>query len=93
MSRDLYSAFFNILPQDYRMYESITGNEIGIAKLFIDNGLFLAIMLLLLVGKYIRPYRVFIYMTLMHYSFYFNNAFIVIASVIYCKEIYNKNNT
>jgi hypothetical protein len=87
-----FSSFTNLIPQNITEFTNITDNEVGLFELFIDNGFFLGILLLIMMIKYIDIYMIFIFSTLMHYSQFFDNSFIVISAVIFNKElIYLKN--
>ena len=63
------------------------GPEVGYYALFQVHGLFLGMSLIIFVIRYIKTYRIFILLSLLHYSFYFINPFILIASLIFNKEI------
>jgi len=93
-----WKDIFTWIPMRYRyliiQQEMVGfGNEIGLIKIFIENGFFLGLIILYLALTRIRFYSVFIIITLIHYSYFFNTPFILAISIIFSNIIYFKPNT
>ena len=81
----------NLIPKSIASPDAgviiLEGPEVGYWTLFQGNGFFLGMSLIIFTTRYIKTYKIFILLTLIHYSFYFINPFILVASMIFNKEI------
>jgi hypothetical protein len=93
-----WKDIFTWIPVRYRtliIQQEMVGfaNEIGLIKIFIENGFILGLIILYLALTHIRFYSVFILISLIHYSYFFNTPFILAISIIYSNIIDFKPNT
>jgi hypothetical protein len=65
-------------------------SELSIVHLFVQGGFFLAITYLYVFFKYFKKYNIFIFITLLHYSFFLSPLIIYLMSAYQFDNINNK---
>jgi hypothetical protein len=85
-----FSDIFKIYPRDYQMYlmmqENIFAdyaNEIGFVRVFVEAGFFFGLILILILFRELKFYRIFIFVSLLHYSFAINMPFMLFLMIQY----------
>jgi hypothetical protein len=91
---DYYSSIIYFMPYSYSKYidiqESflgILGNEIGFIKLFVEGGLMLGLITLILIIRDLSSYKIFILVTLLHYSYFINYPLILAMMLVFQRKI------
>lgn len=95
-----FSDIFKFYPRDYQTFtigqETIFAdfaNEIGFVKVFVEAGFILGSILLFTFIRNLRYYGIFIFVSLLHYSFTFNMPFMLFLMIQYDYEMTQKNKT
>jgi len=95
---DYLFAGISFIPNDpyeiIRYQEDIiglaVGNESSLIKILIENGLILGGIILVIGFRNLNHIGVFLFITLLHYSYFFISPFILSMGIIINKEINNK---
>jgi len=89
-----YSGLFTPFPKlysEYILWQEATftnaGSEIGLIKVFVEGGIVLGFMVLIMLIRELKYFRVFIVVSLLHYSFIINMPFMLFLMLIYNREI------
>lgn len=89
-----FSEALRLIPTDY-VYLTVMqeatyaqyGNEIGFIKVFVEAGLILGALTLWAIMREVRVYRVFFWVTLLHYSLVINTPFFLFLMIAYNREM------
>jgi hypothetical protein len=89
-----FADIFDIVPRSYHTYlqqqEKMFadfGNEIGLVKVFIEGGFILGLVSLFALISRLKYYSIFIFVTLLHYSFIINMPFMLFLIMMYNFQI------
>lgn len=89
-----FSDIFNVVPRNYMEYiieQEATfadfGNEIGLVKIFVEGGFILGLISLYALISRLKYYNVFIFVSLLHYSFVINMPFMLFLIMMYNHEL------
>jgi hypothetical protein len=89
-----YMGLLTPYPGDYQSYVELqeatlaaVGNEIGLIKVFVEGGIVLGALTLVLIMRELKYFRVFILVSLLHYSFVVNMPFMLYLMLTYNREI------
>jgi hypothetical protein len=92
-----FSDIFKVYPRDYQAYtigqETLFAdfaNEIGFVKVLVEAGFVLGVLLLITLIKNIKYYGIFIFVSLLHYSFAINMPFMLFLILQYNNEMIGK---
>lgn len=90
---DIYKIYF----RDYQEYIygqertfADVGNEIGLIKVFVEGGIILGPALLIMLLRHLKYYSIFLFVSLLHYSFMINMPVMLFLMLHYNAEITRK---
>lgn len=92
-----FSDIFDFIPRKYDIFIAKQesgfadfGNEIGLVKIFVEGGFVLGLITLVALISRLKYYGVFIFVSLLHYSYVINMPFMLFLMMMYNHEIENQ---
>lgn len=89
-----FSDIFNLIPRKYELFIAKQesgfadfGNEIGLVKIFVEGGFVLGLITLFALIRRLKLYSIFIFVSLLHYSFIINMPFMLFLMMMYNSEM------
>lgn len=94
-----FADIFKVYFRDYQEYIygqertfADVGNEIGLIKVIIEGGVILGPALLIILMRHLKYYNIFIFVSLLHYSFVINMPIMLFLMLHYNAVITQKQN-
>lgn len=94
-----FADIFKIYPRNYQEYIlgqektfADVGNEIGLIKVLIEGGIILGPVLLIVLMRNLKYYSIFIFVSLLHYSFIINMPLMLFLMIHYNARIQEYEN-
>ena len=81
---------YQIIHYQEKVLGLAVGNESSLLKVLIENGIILGTILLITGFRNLKKISVFVFITLLHYSYFFISPFILAIGLIINQEINNK---
>jgi hypothetical protein len=93
-----YNGIFNFYPissdsfitEQEKTFANV-GNEIGLIKIILEGGIFLAMFYLYNVFKKTQYFFIFLFLTMLHYTYIMIQPLFLFVCIIINKQIYEKN--
>jgi hypothetical protein len=94
-----FADIFKVYFRDYQEYIygqertfADVGNEIGLIKVIVEGGIILGPVLLIILMRHLKYYSIFIFVSLLHYSFVINMPVMLFLMLHYNAVILQKQN-